>query len=35
MGAAVEIVTPGIVLHVVDRDRRGYYWYGIDWRSPY
>lgn len=34
-GVAVEIVTPGMVLHIGDRDRRGYYWDGFDWRSPY
>lgn len=34
-GVAVEIVTPGMVLHVGDWDRRGYYWDGFDWHSPY
>lgn len=33
-GVAVEIVTPGVVLHLGDRDRRGYYWDGYDWRPP-
>lgn len=30
----LEIHTPGISIHLGDRDGRGYYWDGYNWRAP-
>ncbi|GAA5786812.1 hypothetical protein GCM10007860_25240 [Chitiniphilus shinanonensis] len=30
----VSIGAPGISIHIGDRDHRGYYWDGYDWREP-
>lgn len=32
--AGIDIRTPGISIHLGDRDTRGYYWDGYDWRPP-
>lgn len=31
---SVSINTPGVSVHIGDRDNRGYYWDGFDWRQP-
>ncbi len=31
---SVNIHTPGVSIHIGDRDKRGYYWDGYDWRQP-
>ncbi|MCZ4058575.1 DUF2502 domain-containing protein [Pantoea sp. LMR881] len=31
---SVNINTPGVSIHIGDRDNRGYYWDGYDWRAP-
>ncbi len=31
---SLTIRTPGVTLHLGDRDRRGYYWDGGRWREP-
>ncbi|MCS3408912.1 DUF2502 domain-containing protein [Serratia sp. AKBS12] len=31
---AIDIKVPGASVHLGDRDHRGYYWDGYDWRPP-
>ncbi|CAE1145520.1 DUF2502 domain-containing protein [Serratia sp. JUb9] len=31
---SIDINVPGVSLHLGDRDHRGYYWDGYDWRPP-
>ncbi|WBF43539.1 DUF2502 domain-containing protein [Serratia rubidaea] len=31
---SIDINVPGVSLHLGDRDDRGYYWDGYDWRPP-
>lgn len=30
----IDIRSPGVSIHLGDRDTRGYYWDGYDWRAP-
>ncbi|GAA3602835.1 MAG: DUF2502 domain-containing protein [Gibbsiella quercinecans] len=31
---SIDINVPGVSVHLGDRDSRGYYWDGYDWRPP-
>ncbi|MFS2223675.1 DUF2502 domain-containing protein [Pantoea sp. B65] len=33
-GVSININTPGVSISIGDRDDRGYYWDGYDWRGP-
>lgn len=33
-GVSININTPGVSISIGDRDNRGYYWDGYDWRAP-
>jgi len=33
-GVSIDIHSPGISIQLGDRDQRGYYWDGYDWRAP-
>lgn len=33
-GISIDINSPGVTIHLGDRDNRGYYWDGYDWRAP-
>ena len=33
-GVSIDIHSPGISIQPGDRDQRGYYWDGYDWRAP-
>lgn len=33
-GVSLAIAPAGITIHIGDRDHRGYYWDGYDWRAP-
>ncbi len=33
-GVSININTPGVSVSIGDRDNRGYYWDGYDWRAP-
>ncbi|CAH0132682.1 hypothetical protein SRABI13_00080 [Erwinia aphidicola] len=30
----IDIRSPAVSIHLGDRDTRGYYWDGYDWRAP-
>ena len=33
-GMSLDITPAGVTVHIGDRDHRGYYWDGYDWRAP-
>lgn len=33
-GVTLDVNVPGVSVHIGERDTRGYYWDGYDWRPP-
>ncbi|URQ62387.1 DUF2502 domain-containing protein [Pantoea alhagi] len=33
-GVSFDLTPAGVTIHIGDRDHRGYYWDGYDWRAP-